>query len=362
MHLGLIIDEERLRSEHAMLARLVLRLIDEGQQVTRIIPAHLDLDEIDPIEAPVAHVSRIPVPMRVPLLLRAARAGAAAAALSRAVPDLLVAVGRRAWPTAQELAQRLDRPATFDVWCADLAGTVPRTGSGAAAYLAATAPLAEALRQRVEPELVSLVPYSTGLPANARTIFDAPEACITAAIIGGGRDMPCCTALLAALAALVRETPQLQVAIELVGPHAHAVWREARRLGLLGRLSAVPRADAVAPLVTGCDLLLLPERRGAVRSIILDAMARGMAIVAVADPYLDMLIDGETAALTGGDDTEGWLRQLRRLIQSPEAARGLGEGARRRVKRCHQTGHQAAALLDVAESILRGGAIRMPQA
>jgi glycosyltransferase involved in cell wall biosynthesis len=206
-----------------------------------------------------------------------------------------------------------------------------------AAYLAWTAPIAEALRQRVDSELVSVVPPSVELPAAPRRILEAPERSITITIIGGGRDMSAYAALLAALSAVARETPQLQAAIELRGPHAHDIC-------------------------TGCDVLLMPERYGEVATLPLQAMAEGMAIVAAADGALDMLVDGQTALLTEGADTEGWLRHLRRLLQDPPAARRLGDAARRRVQAGHLCAHQVEALTRTVQGILSGGAYRLGEA
>ena len=110
--------------------------------------------------------TELQVRMHVPPWMRRSRARQIAGTLANATPDLIHAIGEQAWTVGLDLARVIDRPVTLDVWSADLLKRVPpgRAAARVAAYIAATEPLADALRDRVEPGLVSVVPMGVRMP------------------------------------------------------------------------------------------------------------------------------------------------------------------------------------------------------
>ncbi len=361
MHVGLIIDEERLLHEHLVLNRLSLGLVDEGAKFTRFVPDRPAIEGFDDIERRVSLIAtRVDVPMKVAPWMRRARARQIAAALEKAVPDVLVAYGSEAWPVATSLGNATQRPVVLDVWSLDQARAVPnrRAAAAVSAYLAPTAPIAEELRRRVDPGLVTVIRTGVSVPRHAREILSHSDRSVSLAIIGGGRDVSSYRAMLAGLSLIVREMPHLQAAIELRGRHAHDIWREARRLELLSNLSAITDAAPLRALLTECDILLMPERYGEMRSLMLDAMANGMAIISADDPALDMLIDNETVAVVPEAETEAWARQMRKILNDPEHARQLGQGARDMVLAQHRSSDQVRHMLDFLDRVVTGDSIR----
>jgi glycosyltransferase involved in cell wall biosynthesis len=364
MHIAVIIDAERLASEHPMLNRLCVALIDDGAQLTRIIPADQAGEHVEQDERRIALAARIDVPLRVLPWMKRARAERLAESLGSGTPDVLYAVGAQAWPIALELADVIQRSVAIDVWSARSARRVPRRAAAArvGAYVAATESLARLLRQVVEPELVSHVPLGISMPPEPHAVFAAHESAIGAAVIGAGRDVPAYTAMLAAIRRLIKDYPQLKVFMELRGHSRHEVWRCARRLDLLGHVSTVASAAHHRALFTRCDLLLLPERFGEMRSIMLEAMASGMPVVASHDPVRDMLVADETALIVHETNSGEWTHQIGRLISQPERARQLGLVGRSRIASHWRTVDQAKALLDTFDRMIRGGSLTFAQA
>jgi hypothetical protein len=363
MHVALIVDEERLAHEQPTLNRLAIGLIGDGAQVTRIVPESFVSQSVDRGEQRVALASRIPTPMTVLPWMRADRTSRLAESMEKGPPDVLYAMGERAWDLGRDLARRLERPLAIDVWSADQIRRVPRGRRAApvAAYVTPTRPMAEALRQRIDADLVCHVPMGVAVPSRARSILAAPDQAIALAIIGTGRDVPAYRALLGGLSRAVQQMPQIQSFIELDGPNEHEIWRHARRLELLENVSALTDASQHRALLTRCDLLLVPEQFGDLRSIMLEAMAFGMPVLAANDPFLDMLEDGTTAAIVEMPDAEAWARQLRRLLTEPETARALGAAGRDRVAAAHRSSDQVAALVETFERITSGGTYRFPE-
>jgi glycosyltransferase involved in cell wall biosynthesis len=130
----------------------------------------------------------------------------------------------------------------------------------------------------------------------------------------------------------------------------------------LHALAPITDAAPMRRLITQCDALLMPERYGEVRTLTLEAMGNGMAVIAAHDPALDMLIHGRTAAIVRDPDTEEWFRHLRRVLLDAEEARRLGASARAYVIERHQSSDQARALVGALEKVLHGGALPFAQA
>ncbi|MHC4588157.1 MAG: glycosyltransferase family 4 protein [Planctomycetota bacterium] len=336
MHLALIIDHERLVRERSLLERAIQGLNAQGCQVTAIVPEAAQLHD-EPDAAPLPAAAHVWARMRVPPWMRRARTRRVAGSLETAVPDLFHAVGERAWALGLDLAKLLDRPVTLDVWSAEQVRRVPhaRAASHVAGYIAPTEPIADALRQRLDPGLVSMVPLGVELPEQPRHVLADRQETIALAIIGSGLDATSHRPMLTGLSRLTKEFPQIQACLELRGPFEHEIWRQARRLDLLGHIS---------------------ERFGEVRSLILAAMALGMPVVAGDDPYLDMLVADQTALIVEEADPDEWADNLRRLVTDPDLARRIGEAARSRVADHHRPEDHAKRLAAAFQQVLSGGA------
>lgn len=359
MHVALIIDDERLVHEQPMLHRVAADLAERGCKLTAVLPELQDADEEARLDEPripaEVHVS---VKMKVAPWMRRSRCRALVEDLDAGPPDLVHAVGEDAWTVALDLSRAVDRPATLELWSAAQVRRVPHSRAAAqvAGYIVPTDPIAQELRRRVDPGLVSLVPPGAELPAEPCRPLAARDQSIALAIITSGVDVAGPRAMLSGLSRLVRELPQIQACLELRGPGEHEIWRHASRLDLLGHISTVVDASHHQTLITGCDILVMPEPAGEVRSLILHAMALGMPILAAEDPYLDMVVGGRTAVVVDHADPDEWADNLRKLVADPTLARRIGGAARSLVAERHRPGDQADKLAAAFEQVLSGGA------
>jgi glycosyltransferase involved in cell wall biosynthesis len=102
-------------------------------------------------------------------------------------------------------------------------------------------------------------------------------------------------------------------------------------------------------------MLIVPERFGELRSLMLEAMAVGLPVVASADPYLDMLAADENAVLIEEPEPEAWARGLRRVVSEPDFARALGGAGRRSIADGFSTSAQMSRLVEALARIAAGG-------
>ena len=330
MHVVMVISGERLQAEHPLLNRIAVGLIGEGLHVTRVVPKDLPSVTVSRAEQDVALASRVEVDMAVLPWMRRDRVMQLTGAMGHGPPDIVYGIGDDAWPLALDLAATAGCPAALDIWSPHQLRRLPRGARAelVAAYIAATEPLAEALRDRVDPGLVSLAPMGVGLPRSPRSVLDEPDTSLALGIIGSGRDVPAYRELFTGLSRVVRERSHAHVFLELHGPNEHEIWRSAQRLQLLPVISTVADATAHRRLLTDVDVLILPERYGELRTLMLEAMVLGVPIVAAEDPALDMFDDGHSALLVDEPDAETWARHLERLLSDPKGARQIGAAGR----------------------------------
>ncbi len=358
MHVALVIDEERLVREHGAINRLTVALLGEGLQITRIVPESL-LDVEPRYERVMSLCRRYGVLFDVLPWMRRSRVTTITEDLENSPIEIVHVIGEKGWTLGLDLGRAFDCPVTIELDQGSQVLRVPRGrgGRNVAAYIAPTLPIAEALRLRVDSDLVSYVPAGVAIAPQPQHIFENAEGSVAIAILGKACELGVYRAMLDALARLSKRYPQLQLFLELPTSRSHEIWRHAQRVGLLPRLSAMGHASDHRQLITRCDLALLPECGGVVRSVLLELLARGIPVVATADPWFDFLIEGETAAIVSGLDVDEWDKRIAALIEHPEMARAHGLKARDWVAANRPSSAQAAALIDTLTQAVSGSAL-----
>jgi hypothetical protein len=359
MHVGLIIDDERLERERPMLNRLAIGLIGEGVRVTRIVPEADERSIRAREEQRIALATRVETPMRVLPWMRKKRVAALLETLEKAMPDVFVAIGEDAWQVGLDLTAAAERPLVINVWSAGQLGRLPRGRRfpQVAGYLASSGAIRDAIVTQTDPDLVTHVPMGVAFPASPKEVMVDQGRAVAIAAIGGARDVPAYRAMLSGLARIVRNDSGLQVFLELAGPNSHEIWRHAQRLEMLSQLSAVGDASKHRDLIAQCDLVLLPEQYGEPRSIVYECMAHGVAIVAAKDPLVDGLEHGVSAVVLDEPSADAWAREINRLLTDLDAAKQLSESAREYARRNHRSSDQVERLVQTLHRVAHSGNI-----
>jgi glycosyltransferase involved in cell wall biosynthesis len=107
-------------------------------------------------------------------------------------------------------------------------------------------------------------------------------------------------------------------------------------------------------------VLVCPEARGEQRTIVLDAMSHAMAIVAIRDPMVSYLKDGQTAHLVSRPAPEEWATAIEVAVVDRAQAKQLGESARSYVAANHRVSTHVATVLDVYERVVSGESLPFP--
>jgi hypothetical protein len=344
-----------------MLSRLEVGLADEGVRVIHALPSHAaDWHQAGVFSQPLTYLDEgLPLSLRW-RVQKFAAALEGLAGHSERPADIVHIFGEEAWEFGCELASQIGAALALEVWCAGLTRRAVRMRSGPeqapAACLAPGEGIEAMLREHDANVPVRMTPWGVHTPAAPREIL-APDRVWSALILGGGRDAHAMLAALEGLAAVVTEFPDLMIFADAQAVTCANLWPSVKRLNILSRFTMIPDVEARRDPVLRADLLICPEARGEYRSIVLDAMAGGMLVIAAADPVVSILIDGTTARTVESRTPEAWRAALEGVLRDPEASRQLAHSGRSYVRENCRASSHVAAVMDVYEWLTAGETI-----
>jgi len=334
MQVALVANTAWLDEELAMFRQVVIGLIDEQIRTVQVLPQVIEEDDA------VAFGERMSwTDSSWSLLRRRHLAGLADALRERGV-NVVHALDGRLWKGAYDLAERIGCAAVFQSGSQMDIGQLPwlrrRLDSSRMALAALTEPLAEIMRETMGPQaLIETIPAAAHAGSAELEIIrgqqlrkDVNESGICAVISGNAQCDEDYEALFEALARLLEEFPQIQCFVDNMGLAQHELWKAVQRYGILGNLSFVPRRLGHRELLLRADVLIHPQALGRSRGLTLHAMASGMPVIARADPWLDYLIDDQTAWVIDQASPAHWSARIRQLMDNPQSAADLGRRAR----------------------------------
>ncbi len=112
------------------------------------------------------------------------------------------------------------------------------------------------------------------------------------------------------------------------GPERVDAEQEARALGVERSVHFLGKLEAVAPLLAGADLFLLPSQSESFGLSALEALASGVPVVASDTGGLPEVVrDGETGALCPVGDVDGMAEAAAHILSDPERWRMMSAAA-----------------------------------
>jgi glycosyltransferase involved in cell wall biosynthesis len=117
-----------------------------------------------------------------------------------------------------------------------------------------------------------------------------------------------------------------------------------------GAISLIADLESQRELVLQTHLLLAPESAGEQRSIVLEAMAAGVPVLAGPDESSSAIVDGRTAMViprsTGDSWADAWADAIIRFTRSPEHWSALSRSAREAIRQDRLASASIACVLD----------------
>jgi hypothetical protein len=345
LNILLIPDAPFARREAALLSRLEAGLCAEDVQVVRAAPLGAG-------PAPPSEVRTMPYQDGGLGLTRGLRAAQLAAALAdsrrpgEGPIDVVHAFGD--WLLAAEVAHRLGAGLACDLWCAGQCARAGTASRGHSLLLAPDQAIERALFRQGVGASVRITPWGVPVPAQPAPAFERGVA-IGVMIVGTGADRGAFAAAVEGLSLTLQERPDVMVFIDAGAARRADLWPRVRLLGLAGRITLAPDMEALRRLTLSGDVLILPEAQGEHRSLVLEAMAHGLVVVAASDPMVSYLTDRRTARLVAAADAPLWAETLREVFDDTAARRSLAASARQYVGEQHRVGNHVGLVLDAYE-------------
>ncbi|MGD9790770.1 MAG: glycosyltransferase [Phycisphaerales bacterium] len=375
-------DEIFAVREQSFLARLEIGLAAEGVRVFRAMP------ETAMSYAPSPIVART-IPYHVGLWQ--AGLDAAARRVEREIDEILDlpsvspagplidavhVFGGNAWQLGEAIAREIGSTLLIEVWRSGLAPRVRTFATRTGVSTTFLSPDSCITRVLGELTSTSVNPFSRAgassrpiqlrealwgviTPTIATPIFE-PGRLASIMIVGAGRDPRGYTAAVAALGALRASGVEFMVFCDADTGQRAGVQAAARRAGLIANLSMVAELENRRDLVLEGDLILLPEANGEQRTVILDAFATGIPVIASKDPMNSVLIDGQTASIVESATVEAWSAAITRVVREPGVARKQADSARSFAASSRRASDYLRAVLDAYDAIRAADPIPFP--
>ncbi len=138
--------------------------------------------------------------------------------------------------------------------------------------------------------------------------------------------------LIAALADVIRDQPQVRLLLVGEGPEREALAIEADMRGLKGRVVFAGFRNDVARALNAGDIFVMASRNEGMGRAALEAMATGLPVIVSRTGGLPAIVaDGREGLLVAAADKAAWAQAIRLLAATPELRRKMAEAARMRV-------------------------------
>ena len=159
--------------------------------------------------------------------------------------------------------------------------------------------------------------------------------------------------LLEAASVLLRQGAKVKILVVGEGSIRQDLMAQTRSLGITDRVVFLGHREDTDALLQALDIFALPSLSEGVPMALLEAMAAARAVVASRVGGIPEIIeDGFEGHLVEPMDVKGLAERCRRLIESPDVARKMGEQGRKRVERDFSATTMADRVASVYKELL----------
>ncbi|MBX3353295.1 MAG: hypothetical protein KF684_10210 [Phycisphaeraceae bacterium] len=365
MRVLLLADRSFASRERTMIARLEIGLADEGVRVVRASPQPPPPEALD---NPFLRWIRFPQPTSKYLAPLVARAmlrdiedSRAQSSIDAEPIDIVHVLGDESWSTGESLARLMGASVVYELWseaALERALRVARVIKGeeneAKRRVAMLCP-----DEGVDARIAAVAPWTPRRVATwgVHSPTEQPSwprrpGAMSILMIGRGEDLGACRDALLGLSELRKAMPNLLVFLdaELVR-RSTTLWKHAERLNMLDCVSVVEDMESRRELSLHVDVLMIPERLPEHRTIVLDAMAHGVLVVAASGCPMTVLRPDDTAIVLERPRAEDWRNAMQRFSIDVERARAMVLSAANMVREHRLGGAYVRGALSAYESL-----------
>jgi len=209
---------------------------------------------------------------------------------------------------------------------------------------------------------IDLAPFTAIDPARGAAVREAlgiPAGAPLAATVAVLRRPKGIQHMLDAMPAVLERLPDAHYLVVGDGPHRAALEQRAAALGLASRVHWAGATDAVPDHLAAADLFVLPSLTEALPTVLIEAMAAGLPVVATTVGGIPEMVDHPgSALLVPAADPQRLADAVIRALSSPLQARAMGTAGRRIAAARFDIRRQAGRLVEEYHLAVRRGALR----
>ncbi len=202
------------------------------------------------------------------------------------------------------------------------------------------------------PNGVPIPPEKTRDPQGARTLLgiSVPPGAHLIGNVGRLTPQKGQIHLIRAFARLREHVPNIELVIIGSGPLQMELAAEAERLGVAAHVHLPGERENVIGLLAAFDVYAHPSLFEGMPIAVMEAMAAGLPVVATGvDGTRELITDGETGWLVAVGAEAALAERLRWMLENSEAARRVGEAARRHM----QENFSIEKMVELWDAVLR---------
>lgn len=361
MNVLLLIDDRFWRAERALVSRLEIGLADEGVRVV-----HTGGSGSDDSASEESFATRVAlrdesflIPPRIRARWLLERVAGALEKRSRARIDVVHVLGETLWGLGRRVAEHAGAALALEGWSVR---SVERRGRERDREGSGTVLLAdEGLVEAAEAAGVGwrLTPWGVHASSSPIEILREDRA-PSIVLMGTGADRRALREALIGVSRAIEGVGFATVFVDHEAAHAAGLWSLAGECGMRDRLSLIQNLETDRQLILRSDLLVASEAIGEVRSLILDAMGAGMAVVAARDGAVSAVVEHETAMVVDEADASRWAEAVSTLLADRRRARELGRGGWMHVREHRRASAHVSSVLDTYEWLTSADALPFP--
>ncbi|SFI04744.1 glycosyltransferase family 4 protein [Planctomicrobium piriforme] len=188
-------------------------------------------------------------------------------------------------------------------------------------------------RTRLPEEMVTVIPSGVLPPpvTELSSLLTSGRAPVigTAGPLESGKGL---THFLRSAVRVLKARPDAMFVIAGSGPEERSLRRLAMDLQISHAVTILPNLLDFTPALRAMDIFVLPALKQGLGSTILDAMARGLPVIASdSGGVFSVVVDGVTGLLVPPKDEVALAERMRFLLDNPDRARALGAAGRQRI-------------------------------
>jgi glycosyltransferase involved in cell wall biosynthesis len=355
MNVLLIVDRLFVRHEQRLIERIASALLDEGLDARLIVPE--------------AAMRSSPLGTLVPVLTYAdrglsfttrIRAGNIARQLRKKNPntrwDIVHAFGGQSWSLALELA-RLERAAfVAELWRAGLAPRAKTIAQSAAddtpcLFLAPDPSLERVAREAAPGIPLHTAPWGVPSPPSPADILGDSRG-LSVVFHSSGRSKSECVSAFEGVADTIKEIDNAHLFVNLEAARRAGLWGRARTAGVLDKITLVDHIEHLRELALSADIYIAPDTIHEQRTMLLEALAQGLAVIATSPEQCSALIEDETAYIVHTHRRTQWSTKLRAVLNDHDHARTVAKGAWKHIREHRKVSTHMGAMTDAYTQLI----------